>query len=97
MTDSPESTVKPETTGSGGARGRPTKYDPEMCDRVVAMGEKGYLSKRAMCADLGINFDTLAEWVSKYPDFSVAMDRQPSFHKLIGNTCHDVAPAPVRC
>ena len=39
MTDSPESTVNPNTRGSGSARGRPTKYDPEMCERVIELGK----------------------------------------------------------
>ncbi len=48
--------------------GRPTKYDPKMCERVVALMTEG-ASKVEVCADLDICFDTLKRWQEEHPEF----------------------------
>lgn len=52
--------------------GRPTKYRPEMCERVVELFSQG-ASKAEVCADLRINFDTCREWEVSNKDFSEAI------------------------
>ena len=58
------------------AGGRPTKYDPAMCDRVVAMMAKGF-SKEEVCYDpdegLGIAWATFQNWQEKHPQFLAAV------------------------
>lgn len=52
--------------------GRPTKYDPAMCDRVRELGAAGK-SKTQIAVGLGINLDTLYEWIKTHDDFSEAV------------------------
>jgi transposase len=52
--------------------GRPTKYEPEFCERVVEFMAKGY-SKEAVAGELWITKDTLYEWEKRYPEFSDAL------------------------
>lgn len=53
-------------------RGRPTKYDPAMCETVIELGEQGK-SKAQICADLRIKFDTYKEWQKQHPEFLEAV------------------------
>lgn len=52
--------------------GRPSKYDPSMCDRIVALGAEGK-SKAQIRRDLGIHHSTWGEWAGKYPEFTAAI------------------------
>lgn len=52
--------------------GRPTKYRPEMCDKVIKHMSQGY-SKEATAAYLGINQDTLYDWIKTNKIFSEAI------------------------
>jgi len=54
--------------------GRPTKYDPAFCEKVVEVMEKGY-SKEAVAGHLNIDKTTLYAWDVKYPSFSNAIKR----------------------
>lgn len=54
--------------------GRPTKYDPAMCARVVEMMAEG-CSRVEVCADLGICFETFQRWQESHPDFSESVKR----------------------
>lgn len=54
--------------------GRPTKYKPEMCDRVIELMKEG-ASKTEVAADLDITWDTLARWQEENPLFSEAIKR----------------------
>lgn len=49
--------------------GRPTKYNPQFCDKVVCLMAKG-LSKDAVAGKLGISRDTLYEWCQVHEEFS---------------------------
>lgn len=53
-------------------RGRPTKYRPEYCARVVEMGKEGK-SLATMACELEVHRETLHDWAAANPDFSVAM------------------------
>lgn len=48
--------------------GRPTKYDPSCCEKVVSFMAKG-LSKEAVAGRLGISRDTLYEWCQTHEEF----------------------------
>jgi transcriptional regulator with XRE-family HTH domain len=49
-------------------RGRPTKYDPAMCDLVLDLGEAGK-SRAQIARTLGISRQTMSDWEKKHPDF----------------------------
>lgn len=51
--------------------GRPSKYDPDFPDRLIALMGMG-LSFEACCGELGISKDTGYEYVKKYEDFAEA-------------------------
>lgn len=52
--------------------GRPTKYRPEMCERVTRYMAEG-ASKEAAAGHLQITKDTLYRWIAKHPKFSDAV------------------------
>jgi hypothetical protein len=54
------------------AGGRPTEYTPELCEKVIELGKKGY-TKEHMALELGWDHQTLENWCVKYPEFLVAM------------------------
>lgn len=53
-------------------RGRPSKYDPAMCDVVIDLGEQGK-SRTQIARTLGTTRKTLLEWEEVHPDFRNAM------------------------
>lgn len=56
------------------AGGRPTKYDPDMCARVIEVGkEGGAVAEMAVACDVCV--DTLYEWNKTYPEFSDSFTR----------------------
>lgn len=54
------------------AVGRPTKYNPEYCEKVIEMGKYG-ASKHEMALDLDINFSTFLLWQQEHEEFSKAV------------------------
>lgn len=54
--------------------GRPTKYTPDMCDRVIELGKTG-ASKHEMALELGIAMSTFDVWQNENPQFSEAVSR----------------------
>ncbi len=48
--------------------GRPTKYDPAFCQRVIELGKTG-ASKVEMACELGITKQTLLNFEADYPEF----------------------------
>lgn len=52
--------------------GRPTKYDPKMCQEYVDLAKEGK-SKLTICSELGIGFDAFQDYQEKYPAFSEAV------------------------
>jgi len=49
-----------------------SKYDPKMCDTIIAMGLEG-ASKKMMWSQLGISSSTADNWCKKYPEFAEAV------------------------
>lgn len=54
--------------------GRPSKYNPAMCDMLEGMGHEGE-GKAEAALELGICRDTFNEWERKHPGFSDAVKR----------------------
>jgi hypothetical protein len=55
--------------------GRPSKYDPKYCERVIELGKQGMSVVEMACA-IGVARSTLeTEWTKAHPDFSEAFAR----------------------
>lgn len=54
--------------------GRPSKYTPEFCERVIDAGSEGKTITE-MADDLDIARSTIYEWIDTYPEFSDAIKR----------------------
>lgn len=54
------------------ALGRPTIYEPELCETLPDMFMQGE-SITEVCVKLGISRDTFYRWMKLYPDFSDAV------------------------
>lgn len=52
--------------------GRPTKYEPKMCDVVIKCGKEG-MSKCEMALELDIAYDTFDRWQNQNKQFSEAV------------------------
>ena len=52
--------------------GRPSKYNPKYCARVVMEMANGK-SLTAFAADIDVDRDTITEWCNVHPDFSLAV------------------------
>lgn len=49
------------------------KFDPAMCDQMIAMGKEG-ASQKMMWSQLGISKTTAETWKKKYPEFNEALE-----------------------
>lgn len=92
-------TKTPSPKGNGKFLGRPTKYDPAVCDEVIALGRQGK-SKAQMSAALNIPIATFKAWEQGQPDFRAAMDfamdlAQAHWEELADNHIKE-APGGVR-
>lgn len=54
--------------------GRPSKYDPAMCETVIELGKVG-ASRAEIALELDIHIDTFIEWQKQHPAFSEAVKR----------------------
>jgi transposase len=52
--------------------GRPTKYDPAMCETVIQCGRDG-MGKAEMAAELDVAYSTFDLWTQEHPEFSEAV------------------------
>jgi len=58
--------------------GRPSKYDPAFCERVIELGTGG-AGKCEMSAELGIHYTTFEAWQSEHEEFSEAVKQALRF------------------
>jgi hypothetical protein len=58
--------------------GRPTKYNPDMCARVIECGKEG-MGLAEMAAAIGVTRETVADWRATNPDFSCAIKEALSY------------------
>ena len=56
------------------AGGRPSDYKPEYCKQVVEFSARGY-SLTAFAGSIKVCRDTITEWMSVKPEFSLAVKR----------------------
>jgi len=49
------------------------KFDPKMCDIIIAMGTEG-ASQKMMWSKIGISKQTAETWRKKHPEFAEALD-----------------------
>ena len=52
--------------------GRPSKYDPAMCEAVREFMSRGY-SRMAAAGHIGVCYDTLTNWCEVHPEFFQAV------------------------
>ena len=72
MTTTPDNSAAPAEEQKK-KRGRPTKYDPAMCEQVIALGKLGR-SRTAIACELGISPRLVPEWEEAHPEFLHAMN-----------------------
>jgi len=65
---------KPAKKNKYAHAGQPTKYRPEMCEKIVEIMSEG-ASLLEASVDLGISEDSLYEYRKKYPEFSESVSR----------------------
>lgn len=71
--DNPELTIPEEAPKPRNLAGRPTSYDPDMCEQVIKLGSLGK-SKAQIAGTLLVSRKTLYEWATLHPQFSDALD-----------------------
>src|SRR5260370_20240409 len=65
--------------------GRPSKYQPDYCEQVELCMAAGY-SLTAFAGFIGVNKDTLNEWMRVHPEFSDAVMRAKARRLVLGET-----------
>jgi hypothetical protein len=63
--------------------GRPTKYDPALCEKVIEWGAAGK-SRTWMLAEIGIDRSTIDEWAKVHEDYSLALARAKVLEQRCG-------------
>jgi DNA-binding XRE family transcriptional regulator len=63
-----EAVIGSTAKARGKKSGRPSKYDPAMCETIIALGKKGK-SKTQMAAHLDISRSTFDRWLEAHEDF----------------------------
>lgn len=56
------------------AGGRPTKYNPDFCDKLIDWMSEG-MSFKSFAGEVDVCFDTLYEWEKQHPEFSDSKKR----------------------
>jgi hypothetical protein len=66
-------TKTPSPKGTGKFLGRPSKFDPSICAKIIELGRQGK-SRAQMVAALGIPYSTFQGWEAHVPEFQAAME-----------------------
>ena len=69
------------TTSAKNPIGRPSKYDPSYCDKVIEWGKMGYSREHIAC-ELDVSWNTLFSWMDAHPDFLEACEKA-KMHEMI--------------
>lgn len=59
---------------TNGKVGRPSKYEPELCERVIELGRDG-AGRLEIAAELDVAWETMRTWEREHPEFLVATTR----------------------
>ena len=68
-----ETTAAPAPAATPAKPGRRSKYDPAMCETIIALGKKGK-SKTQMAAHLDISRSTFDRWLEAHEEFREAWE-----------------------
>jgi transposase len=60
--------------------GRPSKYDPAFCERVIELGKLGKSVEQIAC-ELNVGTKTLYNWRDENPEFLHALDMAKEFEQ----------------
>ena len=60
--------------------GRPSKYDPDYCERVITLGKLGKSIEQIAC-ELNVGTRTIYEWRDVHEDFSRALEMAKEFEQ----------------
>jgi transposase len=60
--------------------GRPSKYDPDYCERVIMLGKLGKSIEQIAC-ELNVGTRTIYEWRDVHEDFSRALEMAKEFEQ----------------
>ena len=60
--------------------GRPSKYDPAFCERVIALGKLGKSIEQIAC-DLDVGTKTIYNWRDQHEEFLHALDMAREFEQ----------------
>jgi transposase len=60
--------------------GRPSKYDPDYCERVIMLGKQGKSIEQIAC-ELDVGTRTIYEWRDVHEDFSHALEMAKEFEQ----------------
>lgn len=64
----------PEVVKSSRKPGRPSAYDPALCEEIVVFCRGGH-SLTGFAGHIGVCRETISEWARVHPEFSVAVRR----------------------
>ena len=65
--------------------GRPSKYNPDFCDKVIALGREGK-SPVQIAVALGVPRTTMLSWADEHDEFSTALTRAKELEQDWGET-----------
>ena len=60
--------------------GRPSKYDPAFCERVIQLGKLGKSIEQIAC-ELDVGTKTIYNWRDEHPEFLRALDMAKEFEQ----------------
>lgn len=60
--------------------GRPSKYDPSYCDKVMELGKDGMSPVQIAC-ELEVPRTTLLSWAEQHEEFSTALTRAKDYEQ----------------
>jgi transposase len=60
--------------------GRPSKYDPAFCEKVIELGKLGKSVEQIAC-ELNVGTRTMYEWRDVHPEFSHALEQAKEFEQ----------------
>ena len=60
--------------------GRPSKYKPEYCERIIELGKQGY-SHAELAADLEVDKHSMYRWAEQHEDFRTALHAAKTYEQ----------------